>query len=86
MHLCLVDVLGRLLRVLNSVDDVELDAVDHFALLLYEHGHIDHHVVQFADARLQLENVAVSRLDVGQRLARLRRVGDNLPLTKLGSQ
>lgn len=39
-----------------------------FDLALDKHRHVHEHVVQLADGRLQLDDVGVPRLDVGQRL------------------
>ena len=50
----------------------------HSHLRFDKHGHVHEHVVQLLDALLQLHDVVVSRLDVLQRLARLRRVGQDL--------
>ena len=46
-------------------------------LTLYEHGHVHEHVVELLDGGLQLDDVRVSRLNVGQGLLGGRRVHDN---------
>lgn len=45
-----------------------------YDLAFDEHRHVHEHVVQLADGGLQLDDVGVPRLDVGQRLLRLLRL------------
>ena len=46
-------------------------------LTLHQHGHVHEHVVELLDGGLQLHDVGVPRLDVGQRLLGGRRVHDD---------
>lgn len=47
-------------------------------LTLDEHGHVHKHVVQLSNTVLELHNVLVTRLDIGERLFGRLRVHDNL--------
>lgn len=47
-------------------------------LALHKHGHVHEHVVQLADAVLQLDDLAVPRLDLAQSLLRDAGVHDDL--------
>lgn len=53
-------------------------------LTLDQHCHVHEHVVELADGSLQLDDVGVSRLDVGERLFRLLRL--HYYLEMLGSR
>lgn len=74
-------VVGSPGSVLNRALHVSVDPVDHFALVLYQHGDVHEHLVELLDALLQLDEHLVSLLDVVQGLSELVHVSLNLDMS-----